>query len=138
MTQSFSDKSVSFFRLCSFLYEDRWCSSFCLIPSPSFGSIPAAFSITTSAYIVISLLYASYTNLGLFVLFIKPGIVLLVNPTFKTVSIIPGIDCLAPERTERRRGLLLSPNFAFIIFSTAAIDSATSPSNPSGNALLLL
>ena len=41
------------------LYDDKWCSSFCLIPSPSVGSIPAAFSITTSEYIVINLLYAS-------------------------------------------------------------------------------
>ena len=29
-----------------------------------------------------------------------------VNPTFSTVSIIPGIDCLAPDRIETSRGRL--------------------------------
>ena len=33
------------------------------------------------------------------------------KPRFKIVSIIPGIEALAPERTETRSGFSLSPNF---------------------------
>ena len=54
--------------------------------------MPDAFSITTSEYIVISLLYASYTNFSFPEFLIKPGIVFDVIPIFKTVSIMPGID----------------------------------------------
>ena len=43
-----------------------------------------------------------------------------VIPTFKTVSIMPGIECLAPDRTETSRGLLASPKFFPTIFSRFA------------------
>ena len=45
------------------------------------------------------------------VLFINPGNVFFVNPTLRTVSIMPGIDCLAPERIDTSNGLSGSPNF---------------------------
>ena len=38
-------------------------------------------------------------------------------PTFNTVSIIPGIESLAPERTETNNGLFTSPNFLPLTFS---------------------
>ena len=40
-----------------------------------------------------------------------------VRPTFNTVSIIPGIDCLAPDRIETNRGSFASPNFEPMILS---------------------
>ncbi len=39
------------------------------------------------------------------------------KPRFRIVSIIPGIEALAPERTETRRGFSLSPNFFPVISS---------------------
>ena len=33
------------------------------------------------------------------------------------VSIIPGMDARAPERTETNKGLVVSPNLQFIKFS---------------------
>jgi hypothetical protein len=59
-----------------------------------------------------------YTQMFPPLCFISPDIVLSVNPMFKTVSIIPGIDMAAPERTETRRGLFKSPNFLFDRSST--------------------
>ena len=49
------------------------------------------------------------------------------KPRFKTVSIIPGIDTLAPERTEISNGFSLSPNLAFMLFSKNSIAFSTSP-----------
>jgi len=43
------------------------------------------------------------------------------------VSIIPGIETRAPERTEINNGLSLSPNSAPIIFSIFSIACSTSP-----------
>ena len=40
----------------------------------------------------------------------NPSTVRSFNPTFKTVSIIPGIDARAPERTETSNGFAGSPN----------------------------
>ena len=68
----------------------------------------------------------------------SPGIVLLVSPIFKTVSIIPGIDCLAPDLTERSRGLVASPNLVPIIDSTSDMLSFTSFAKLSGKDLLFL
>jgi hypothetical protein len=40
----------------------------------------------------------------------RPGLLnLAVFPRFKMVSIIPGMLCAAPERTETRRGFELEP-----------------------------
>ena len=54
------------------------------------------------------------------VFFIRPGIVFDVNPTFRTVSIMPGIELLAPDRTDTRSGFSGFPNFLPMIFSTFA------------------
>ena len=42
------------------------------------------------------------------------------------MSIIPGIEALAPERTDISNGFSLSPNFVPIIFSTKWIPFSTS------------
>ena len=38
-------------------------------------------------------------------------------PTFNTVSIIPGMECLAPDLTETKSGEVGSPNFLPTTFS---------------------
>jgi len=48
------------------------------------------------------------------------------------VSIIPGMEARAPERTETRSGFFGSPNFFPISFSTAAMLEATSALSPAG------
>ena len=53
---------------------------------------------------------------------IKAGIVLLVNPMFKTVSIIPGIDILAPDLTDNNSGFFMSPKPFDIVVSTVFKD----------------
>ena len=70
--------------------------------------------------------YASYTNLGLPVFSIIPGMVSEQRPMLSMVSIMPGMELLAPERQLTRRGSLGSPNFLPIIFSMAAIAPLTS------------
>ena len=45
---------------------------------------------------------------------INPGIVVEHSPIFNTVSIMPGIDCLAPDRTENNRGALVQENLRCI------------------------
>ncbi len=50
----------------------------------------------------------------------REGIVFVVNPTFNTVSIIPGMELRAPERTDTRSGSSGSPKLLPIIFSTLA------------------
>ena len=62
----------------------------------------------------------------------RAGIVFDVNPTFKTVSIIPGIDVLAPDRTETNRGFSSFPNFAPIAFSVCFMAFKISVFNPGG------
>ncbi|OPZ01195.1 MAG: hypothetical protein BWZ11_01821 [Bacteroidetes bacterium ADurb.BinA395] len=42
------------------------------------------------------------------------------------VSIIPGMEALAPERTETNNGFFLSPNLERISFSTPSIAFSTS------------
>ncbi len=48
------------------------------------------------------------------------------------MSIIPGIEARAPERTDTVRGFFGSPNFRPSAFSTAARCSATSSRKPLG------
>ena len=63
--------------------------------------------------------------------------VLDVSPTFNTVSIIPGIDCLAPERIDTSSGSVTSPNFEPIIFSMSIKASFNCESRASGKTLSL-
>ena len=51
------------------------------------------------------------------VFFAKASTVILFKPRFKIVSIIPGMDTLAPDLTEISNGFLLSPNFFLETFS---------------------
>jgi len=82
--------------------------------------------------------YASYTKRGLPVFLTKPGIVAEQRPMLRTVSIIPGIELLAPERQEMRSGFSLSPNFMFITSSVLAIAALTSSNNGAGYSQLFL
>ena len=61
-----------------------------------------------------------------------PSTVLSFIPRFRIVSIIPGIESLAPERTETKSGFSLSPNFLPVCFSTSAKAAFTSSITPSG------
>jgi hypothetical protein len=58
-----------------------------------------------------------------------------LSPRLRTVSIIPGIENAAPERTDTRRGSASSPSFLPISTSRAARAAATSSMRPSGMAL---
>ena len=62
----------------------------------------------------------------------------LVKPKFRTVSIIPGIDCLAPDLTDSNSGLDGSPKLVPIIDSTLDRLSFTSSVKLSGKDLLFL
>ena len=89
---------------------------------------PAATPITTSPYICTKRRYESHANLALpdFSATILTASSFI--PKFNTVSIIPGMDTLAPERTETKRGKAspFDPNLAFINFSVAAMPALTS------------
>ena len=52
------------------------------------------------------LLYESHENRGFFVCSANPSTVFSFNPKFKIVSIIPGIEIAAPERTETNNGFI--------------------------------
>jgi hypothetical protein len=55
-----------------------------------------------------------------------------LSPRFKTVSIMPGIDKGAPERTEKSRGLVGSPKRTPSSASTCAIAASTCSRRSSG------
>ncbi len=55
------------------------------------------------------------------------------RPMFSTLSIIPGIETRAPDRTENSSGLTEPPNPLLISPSTFAMAALTSSSSPSGN-----
>ena len=54
------------------------------------------------------------------------------SPTLRTVSIMPGMDWRAPDRTESKSGLVSSPKFESIMASTFDRDSWVWASNSSG------
>ena len=54
------------------------------------------------------------------------------RPTLRTVSIMPGIDERAPERTDTRRASSLSPNLVPMISSILAMAASTSASMVDG------
>ena len=56
------------------------------------------------------------------------------SPRLRTVSIMPGIDTGAPERTESRRGSGPAPKVLPLAVSTASRRSRISPTSPSGSA----
>ena len=97
-------------------------SESCFIPFFSFSSSiissktsSSSFStgfkpITTSPYICMKRRYESQAKRGVCVLRAMASTAFSFNPRFKIVSIIPGMEALAPERTETRRGFSSSPN----------------------------
>src|SRR5664280_924503 len=101
-------------------------------PLPSPRSIPSAFSITTSAYIIIRRRYESHTNRGLLVFLRKPGIVAEQRPILRTVYIIHGIELRAPERHDTNNAFPGSPYFMFIVSSVFFIAAHTSGINSAG------
>ena len=105
--RSFASSSVSYFT-----------PFFSFISSIIFSKKDLGTSITTSEYIWINLLYESYANLGLPVFFANPSTAISLRPRFRIVSIIPGIDALAPDLTDTNRGSSLSPNFLLLTSSS--------------------
>ena len=69
---------------------------------------------------------ANLADLGLPVFWIIPGRVAEQRPMLRMVSIIPGMELLAPERQLTRSGSDGSPNFLPMIVSVAFKASATS------------
>ena len=95
-------------------------------------------SKTTSPYICTKRRYESQAKRGLLVFFASPSTASSFIPRLRTVSIIPGIETRAPERTESRSGFVLSPNLApkissvfFTPASTSAFKSSIVFSSPS-------
>ncbi len=77
--------------------------------------------------------YASQPNRSLPVSPTRPWSVSSLSPRFRTVSIIPGIENLAPERTLTRSGLAASPKPLPERSSTWRIAARTSSQRPSGS-----
>jgi hypothetical protein len=68
----------------------------------------------------------------------KPSTDLSFMPRFSTVSIMPGMEMAAPERTDTSSGSLASPSFLPISFSSLASFSSTWSHMPGGYLLLFL
>ena len=62
----------------------------------------------------------------------SPATLASLSPTLRTVSIMPGMENLAPERTETSSGSAGSPSLRPIACSSAAGASAISSASPSG------
>ena len=54
-------------------------------------------------------------------------------PRFRMVSIIPGMEMRAPDRTDTSSGLVVEPNWWPMAFSSSAIRSRMVPASPSGS-----
>ena len=77
--------------------------------------------------------YESYANRSLSVCLANPPTDASLSPRLRTVSIIPGIENGAPERTDTSSGSTSSPRRLPILASSAASAAATSSSRPSGS-----
>ena len=64
----------------------------------------------------------------------RPSTATSERPTFRIVSIIPGIETAAPERTETSSGSRGSPKRLPMRSSSRSTWTSTSSSSPSGNA----
>jgi len=62
----------------------------------------------------------------------RPCTLTSLSPTLSTVSIMPGIENFAPERTETSSGSSGSPSRLPIAFSTVAMCSVTSSASSAG------
>jgi hypothetical protein len=74
----------------------------------------------------------SWANRSLRVFAANPSTVLVVRPTFNTVSIMPGMEALAPDRTETSSGRSGSPNPIPIDRSTRFSDFNAASHMPGG------
>ena len=79
--------------------------------------------------------YASQPKRSLPVSAIRPCSVCSLRPRLRTVSIIPGIENLAPERTDTSSGFFASPKPLPDRRSTSRIASRTSSHRPAGSCL---
>jgi hypothetical protein len=76
--------------------------------------------------------YESQANRGLSACAASPCTLASFSPIFRTVSIIPGIENFAPDRTDTSSGSAGSPSFFPRAASRAVRCSATSASKPAG------
>src|SRR5260370_4112566 len=76
---------------------------------------------------------ASRAKRSSLVSFVSPLVVSSLRPRFRTVSIMPGIENLAPERTLTRRGLFGSPNFLPVFLSRVFSAVVVCSHIPGGN-----
>ena len=81
---------------------------------------------TTSPYICTKRRYESHAKRALPVLRIRPSTTSSFKPRLRIVSIIPGMEARAPERTETNNGFSTSPNLERISVSTCAMAFSTS------------
>ncbi len=79
--------------------------------------------------------YASHANRESLLCLARPSTVWSFSPRLRIVSIMPGIDKGAPDRTDTSRGLSESPNFLPVMPSRRLIDLRTSSIRPSGRRL---
>ena len=113
-------------------------STSCLTPRAAFMLVSACSKrcpstpSTTSPYIWISRRYESYAKRSLPVVFASPATASSLRPRLRIVSIIPGIETAAPERTETSSGSSGSPNRFPAFDSSEAMCSAISASRPVG------
>src|SRR6266849_2088055 len=76
---------------------------------------------------------ASRAKRSSLVSFASPFVVSSSRPRFRTVSIMPGIENLAPERTLTRSGLFGSPNFLPVFLSRVFRATVVCSHIPGGN-----
>ena len=116
-----TDRSLSSSTPCSFF------TSSIIFSNGSMSSLLTGFMpSTTSPYICTKRRYESYTKCGLPVFFAMPAATSSLRPRLRMVSIMPGIEARAPERTDTSSGLLVSPNLQPIRFSTCVTAAFTS------------
>ena len=113
--------SVSFFTFFSSLIASMISSN------GSTSSLLCGFmSITTSPYICTKRRYESHAKRALPVFLAMPSTASSFRPRFRIVSIIPGIEARAPERTDSKSGFVLLPNSMPMFFSTCFMAASTS------------
>ena len=89
--------------------------------SATFAKLSDGISQTVFPNISINLRYESQANRLSPVIFSRVAATSGDIPTLRTVSIIPGIENFAPDRTETKSGLVGSPKDFPILFSKSMI-----------------
>ena len=100
----------------------------------SVSKVSAGIPRTVSPNICTKRRNASHAKRGFPVRASSAALVSSLRPRFSTVSIIPGIDAAAPERTETRSGVVGLPSRFPIPSSIAASAASTSSWRPGGYA----